>query len=743
MNFKTTLVLVVLLAIVGAYVFFIGRSATPTYEIEEAERAAGTQQGQPLFGGDALTPADVTRVTIARGDESATFEKIDGTWRQVEPAEFRADGTKLDGLVRSAAGLRYVDRVRAGASGQPSRADLALEPARATVTLTAGDEEHTIAVGRRSTGGRGYVAVGDSGDVYVVEDALQSVLFTPDRLTSWRHKALSPPAASELDEVVIASGDSRVTVSKRDGRWYLGEGTGERASESALADLVRNLGYLSAREFVSDAPEALPTFGVAEPRTTIRLRQAAADESDPARVSTLRVGNAADAKEETVYATWTQGPEDAPPSGVVFTLTKATVDGLVKELDDLRDPSLVTAKNAADVVSVTVTPAEGDAVQLRRDGGGWRFADPGPGFEPEAAAVDELVNVVLRAEGERFEPAPADAEPVATVALGIAGRDQPETVRLYPADGDEGDTHLAAVREDERVAAVLPTEDLERVLVPAAALREKTVLRIEPGAVTAATLEQPEGATYRFTRADGEGQWSLEGARAFESADLDLLIDEVTRLRAESWVTDGRSVGGTPIVLTLRLADGERTLRVDPASRVAQLDGLDTPFMVQPVLVDLLSQEYRDRTAIELTNEEIRQVTLTRGEETVTIRRGDDGRFTMDAGAGAGEAEGEAAADQAQAATVFDTLAGLRVERWLDEAGESRPAGGMIRVELTPASGETRELTLSTEDGSGTLGEGGAARGFLLDRADVSRIVAPIAPEEAAKAEAADGAFIK
>ena len=92
MNVKTTLVLVILLAVVGAYVFFVARDATPTYEIEEAERTADRETGERLFAEDALKAEDVTRVAVKRGDEAVAFEKIDGQWQEVEPARFPADG---------------------------------------------------------------------------------------------------------------------------------------------------------------------------------------------------------------------------------------------------------------------------------------------------------------------------------------------------------------------------------------------------------------------------------------------------------------------------------------------------------------------------------------------------------------------------------------------------------------------------------------------------------------------------
>ena len=75
MNFKTTLYLLVILAMVGAYVYFIAPLTRPTHETEQDFSQGSPEEGQRLFSDDELDAQRITRVKIDRG-ESAQMAQI-------------------------------------------------------------------------------------------------------------------------------------------------------------------------------------------------------------------------------------------------------------------------------------------------------------------------------------------------------------------------------------------------------------------------------------------------------------------------------------------------------------------------------------------------------------------------------------------------------------------------------------------------------------------------------------------
>src|SRR5688572_2240569 len=111
MNFKTTVVLIVLLAIVGIYVFVSRDSGTKT-EITEGEQ-------KKLID---VTLADIHKLTITPADGKKTvLEKVGTGWRLLEPVNAAAETFEVDSLLRDIADVQ-------------SRGQLQVTPDKASAT---------------------------------------------------------------------------------------------------------------------------------------------------------------------------------------------------------------------------------------------------------------------------------------------------------------------------------------------------------------------------------------------------------------------------------------------------------------------------------------------------------------------------------------------------------------------------------------------------------------------------------
>ncbi|MHA7836949.1 MAG: DUF4340 domain-containing protein, partial [bacterium] len=90
MNPRTTLVLAVVAALLGAFVWL--------YEIEgEPQRRAAADDEKRIHPG--LESGDVQSIALTtRDDVEARFERQDGRWRLVEPVSAPADAVALDAI---------------------------------------------------------------------------------------------------------------------------------------------------------------------------------------------------------------------------------------------------------------------------------------------------------------------------------------------------------------------------------------------------------------------------------------------------------------------------------------------------------------------------------------------------------------------------------------------------------------------------------------------------------------------
>lgn len=716
MNFRTTLILLVLLAVVAGYFVLFERGRPTTYEYETRQFASAGEQGSPLF--DGLAASDITRITIDRRGAVEVLAREDGGWIQVEPVRFPLTGATLDEIAEQAAALRSVESFtpssESGSSGTPSLADVSLDRPRVAVALATGETTHTIRLGKQSTGGLAYATVDDDATVHIVGDALHTALLDT-RATSWRQKALDAPPIAQLDRIHLRRDDQDVVARKIDGRWFLDDRATQRADDTALSSLMTSLGGIYVKDFVTDAPDDLGVYGLTQPRLELTIARPGIDDGDERR-QTLRVGGAADLNEESYYATWST-PQTAPEgeaSSVVFTIAKSHVDSLAKSRDDLRDSRIVLA-DPQDVREVRIERRVMDDLLFQRTPQEWTFAEPSPPFDVDHQAVQDLVKSLADLRAQGFAPVPqANQQPAATVTLHRRGESAPQRIVFFGSNELSEEATYVAVRDGETIGHVIAAEDLATLFMPASALRDKMVLNVTPQQIVRVDLHQPDGTELTFARDEGDDAvWQLTGSANFEIQAFNRLLRSLAPLKVETWTTTRQSFE-PDITLTLHLDDGtSRVVRIESATGRGMTDGAPL-FGLPASITDLLTAEYRDRLALPLTLEQIQSVTLTSGDRSETLTRGADSRYIN----GQGES-----VDQTQAASVFDTLAGLRVERWLPltEAGDGEAA-----LELVIASGEgaTRTLRLTPDNRTGNLA--GEDRSFLLSADDVEKLTAPI-----------------
>src|SRR2546421_1095657 len=147
MNFKTTILLIILLAAVGVIIFVTRESGTQTGELAPSVE-------KKLLD---IASADVTKLNITQSDgKSLAFEKSGANWRMTSPLATAADNEQVNSLIDSLTSLQSRGVVDAGGK---NASVTGLDQPNFRVELTTKDGRVTkLAIGNKSaTGGNLYL----------------------------------------------------------------------------------------------------------------------------------------------------------------------------------------------------------------------------------------------------------------------------------------------------------------------------------------------------------------------------------------------------------------------------------------------------------------------------------------------------------------------------------------------------------------------------------------------------------
>ncbi len=720
MNFKTTIFLIVLLLLVGGFFWFMQKKAPNPV----APTSNSTSQGTPFLPAD-FQGSSVTTIAVDRGHEHLVLQKHGSTWTETSPVHYPLNSWSASDLVDAATGLTYLSTLTPGQADTPSLKTLGLDPPRVILTLTGQNDKnqvvkHVIKLGKTSVAGAAYAMLDDRPDVYVVQPRLHTLLLTTN-FDDWRQRTIEAPTAGRAQRVTLATADHTLTLVKNADHWFFAPPDSGRADTASLSSLLSSIGTLEIDKFVADNPSDLSLYGLNQPSVTLTVQEAAPPAAPPATqpgkpaatqpakpgpIHILRIGSATDPTRDKYFATWsTPKAKDI----VVFQISKADKDRFLKTANDLRDPRITVVKKD-DLRELTVAAANLPAYKLLWSPSGWTFGKPGPSFATDADQVSRLIDAIFNAKASTYEANPHPAgQPALTLTLSAVGRSEPETIRLWPRANATASSPPAApakarywlaLRGQESMGYIVPADMLDPLSKPALWLRDRTVWKIPSGQITGLTIHQPDPAvTLAFQRAPvpttqpaatrpaasqvtlGPWQLNVDGAKAamgYEHSAFSTALDDLTSLTCDQWLAKAPAIDPAKALrVDIQTAHQTWTLLVDPASHEARSPQVDAPFQLSDSVVVALKAEFRDRTAINLGSDEIKNVVVQEGSRTITLAKDILGKFVS--------AEGYNV-DQSAAGALFDTLAGLRVNRYLG-ASVAKPPARTIQITVHPKTG--------------------------------------------------------
>jgi hypothetical protein len=400
MNFKTTILLLVLLAGVGIYFgveHWTGANKTtgPSTDTSKLVSAASDT---------------ISKITITQSDGSKIVLDRSGTqWRLAQPISAPADKTAVDELLRQITSLQ--SRGQLPAEGKSS---VGLDKPRSVIEVTSGGKVTRLSFGdENKIGDSLYVLVDNQSTPQIVDTAISKQL--DQQADAYRSKKLIDLPFGQTDQIkqlAITQDEKTIRLEKQEEGWEIIEPRRMPADASAISSLLSSVADLSATEFVQN-PSSSAGYGLTKPKAVVWYSMAAPTTGPATAPATRPAGTTIDfgrfesLDKQSLYARVNDGP-----IALVAATSKEAFD---KTALDLRDKKVID-----------LDPAHVERFTLSVD----RAATTQPTTQP---AEQHEYTIARRKENKIIGPMPEPAP--ATRAAGSEPSTHPGLASTEPATG--------------------------------------------------------------------------------------------------------------------------------------------------------------------------------------------------------------------------------------------------------------------------------------------------------------------
>ncbi len=263
------------------------------------------------------TFTDADRVTVTRGDRTATFAKVDGSWKMTAPVTSDAESFDLDDLILVTSKLRAEELV---ADGPADLKPFGLDKPEVELKFYQGDKEVLkLLASKKESDGRIAVKTADSGLVGKLDVAISNRV-----LAEFRRRALwGNVDVAQADTLIINSGTGGVPtiINKGEIGWQFADKPDQHVKAEAVSEVLAGLAGLKAERYVVDQKGDLKLFGL-EPPVRILIAK-----TRNGQTTTLHLGRY-EGDSKRLYATVPGG------DGAVVILSEADSAKLMKPVGE-------------------------------------------------------------------------------------------------------------------------------------------------------------------------------------------------------------------------------------------------------------------------------------------------------------------------------------------------------------------------------------------------------------------------
>jgi hypothetical protein len=396
MNWRTTLILAVVVLAVFAYLRF--------FEMKKPSTGEARRQAQNVVNFDR---SKVDGIIIQNGDEKIEIRRRDNKWRLEIPIKDQADAALVENLLSDLETWQKEGTIPAKAidADKSKLNEYGLNRPKLKLKLIGSDRPPEILFGKDAAlEGRMYVRFENSKETFL---AKQSVKKDVDKKAEeFRDKKLTDVTTAQVRRIALKTPAGEMELEKKGDHWDIVKPLRARADDEKVGDLIAQVTTARIQQFVADDHGDLRPYGLAEPRGSITLfsQEGSKDQkveiADSIKVfgqddkgQMLQIGNVPEKEKDQVYVRFA-------PRGAVYTLPKKIEEALNTKPADLRDYHLVRIDtNVLDRITIDV-PGNGKTVLARKDGN-WTIASRN-NAPADSRAVRRLIEALQNARVTRF-----------------------------------------------------------------------------------------------------------------------------------------------------------------------------------------------------------------------------------------------------------------------------------------------------------------------------------------------------
>jgi hypothetical protein len=435
---RSTIALLVVLAGLGAYIYFVASKSEDS----------STKQ-EKLF--PSIASDNIEEITVKNdAGETTTVKKTDGKWMMTAPFQTRASDMDSSGIANALAGL---DVTRVVEENPTDVKEYGLDAPSVEVSFKSngGKPSGRLLIGKKTaTGGSLYARKDDDKKVVLIGE-YNNTTFNKSTF-DLRDKAIVNFDRSKVDGVDVVLDKSSFELAKKDGDWSMVKPIAARADTSAADGLVTSVESLQMKSIVgpSATPEELKRYGLDKPSAVVNLHLG----SD--RTSVVVGGPAG---EDTVYAKDAAKPD-------VFTIQKTAADDLKKTAADYRRKDMFDMR-AFTANHIEVTRSGKTTAWDKVKGTGenaadtWKRVSPTPG-EPDKDKFQAFVAALADIRATEFVDSKAKTgldNPAATIVVKFDEGKKEDRVTISKSGSD-----AYAARPDDPGAAKIDTTKFDDAL---------------------------------------------------------------------------------------------------------------------------------------------------------------------------------------------------------------------------------------------------------------------------------------
>jgi hypothetical protein len=355
---KSLVVLVVVLAGLGAYIYFV--------ESKKPQEAAASL-GPKIFSVRADAIDEIT-VKSASGDRT-TLKKTNGRWQITDPVAVPADEAEISGLVTS---LATADIVRTVDEKAGDLKQFGLADPRVDITFKAAGSAHAqrLLIGdKTATAGDLYAKLPNEKKVFLIAGSFDASF---NRSTfDLRQKSVLTFDRDKVDRLTVQSAGKVVELDRASGEWKIDKPYQAPADYGTVEGLIGRVQTAQMKAITSQDAVDLKPYGLDKPEVSIAFGLGSSQ-------ATLIMGKKADAS--TVYAKDASRP-------MVFTVDSALLEDVNKPADQLRRKDVFQFR-AFDAAAIQVTRGSDTLAFEKTTGQGKDAGEKWRETKPEARDVD-------------------------------------------------------------------------------------------------------------------------------------------------------------------------------------------------------------------------------------------------------------------------------------------------------------------------------------------------------------------